>query len=95
MPEHSKRAMDTEALGKTCIRTRGDTAIFVKRDGIVRVGFGFFNRSREFQHQYDGYNVMEVDDDTHLFGRYFNNRDNSSANIKDGNVGTFELHKIN
>lgn len=43
----------------------------------------------------DGYNILEIDDETHLFGRYFNNRDNSNVGNKGGNIGTFELTKIN
>ena len=59
----------------------------------MKVGFGFINHSRELQHQYDGYNILDLDDDTHLFGRYFNNRDNSNVGNKGGNIGTFILHK--
>ena len=69
-------------------------SIFVEKNGIVKVGFGFINRSREFLHQYDGYNILEMDNDTHLFGRYFNNRDNSNIGEKSGNIGRFELDKI-
>jgi len=68
-------------------------SIFIERDGIMKVGFGFINHSRELQHQYDGYNILDLDDDTHLFGRYFNNRDNSNVGNKGGNIGTFILHK--
>ena len=45
-------------------------SIFIERDGKVTVGFGFINHSRELPQQYDGYNILEIDDDTHLFGRY-------------------------
>ena len=51
--------------------------------------------SRELPHQYDGYNILDLDDDNHLFGRYFNNRDNSNVGNKGGNIGTFELQKTN
>ena len=68
-------------------------SIFIERDGIMKVGFGFINHSRELQHQYDGYNILDLDDDTHLFGRYFNNRDKSNVGNKGGNIGTFILHK--
>ena len=70
-------------------------SIFIERDGIMKVGFGFINHSRELQHQYDGYNILDLDDETHLFGRYFNNRDNSNVGNRGGNIGTFKLHKIN
>lgn len=70
-------------------------SIFIERDGKVTVGFGFINHSRELPQQYDGYNILEIDDDTHLFGRYFNNRDNSNIGHKGGNIGTFKLSKIN
>ncbi|WP_050642210.1 MULTISPECIES: hypothetical protein [Clostridia] len=70
-------------------------AIFIERDGIVKIGFGFINHSREFPHQYDGYNILDMDDDNHLFGRYFNNRDNSNVGNSGGNMGTFELRKYN
>ena len=70
-------------------------SIFIERDGIVKVGFGFINHSRELPHQYDGYNILDLDDDNHLFGRYFNNRDNSNVGNKGGNIGTFELQKTN
>lgn len=70
-------------------------SIFIERDGIVKVGFGFINHSRELPHQYDGYNILDLDDDNHLFGRYFNNRDNSNVGNRGGNIGTFELQKIN
>ena len=69
-------------------------SIFIERDGKITVGFGFINHSRELPHQYDGYNILEIDDDTHLFGRYFNNRDNSNIGHKGGNIGTFKLTKI-
>ena len=69
-------------------------SIFIERDGIVKVGFGFINHSRELPHQYDGYNILDLDDDTHLFGRYFNNRDNSNVGNKGGNIGSFELHRV-
>lgn len=70
-------------------------SIFIERDRMVKVGFGFINRSRELPHQYDGYNILDLDDDNHLFGRYFNNRDNSSVGNKGGNIGTFESQKTN
>lgn len=70
-------------------------SIFIERDGIVKVGFGFINRSRELPHQYDGYNILDLDDDNHLFGRYFNNRDNNNVGNRGGNIGTFELQKTN
>lgn len=70
-------------------------SIFIERDGKVTVGFGFINHSRELPQQYDEYNILEIDDDTHLFGRYFNNRDNSNIGHKGGNIGTFKLSKIN
>lgn len=70
-------------------------SIFIERDGIVKVGFGFINHSRELPHQYDGYNILDLDDDNHLFGRYFNNRDNNNVGNRGGNIGTFELQKIN
>lgn len=70
-------------------------SIFIERDGIIKVGFGFINHSRELPHQYDGYNILDLDDDNHLFGRYFNNRDNSNVGNRGGNIGTFELQKIN
>ena len=68
-------------------------SIFTDRDGVVKIGFGFFNQSRELPQQYDGYNILNMDDETHLFGRYFNNRDNSNIGGKEGNIGTFELSK--
>ena len=68
--------------------------MWIERGGITKVGFGFFNRSRELQHQYDGYNILELDNEDHLFGRYFNNRDNENTGIRGGNVGTFELNRI-
>lgn len=70
-------------------------SIFIERDGIVKVGFGFINRSRELPHQYDGYNILDLDDDNHLFCRYFNNRDNNNVGNRGGNIGTFELQKTN
>lgn len=70
-------------------------AMFIEKDGIVKVGFGFINHSRELPHQYDGYNILEIDSDTHLFGRYFNNRDNNNVGNSGGNIGTFELDKQN
>lgn len=70
-------------------------SIFIERDGIVKVGFGFINHSRELPHQYDGYNILDLDDDNHLFGRYFNNRDNSNVGNRGGNIGTFELRRTN
>ena len=70
-------------------------SIFIERDGIVKVGFGFINHSRELPHQYDGYNILDLDDDNHLFGRYFNNRDNSNVGNRGGNIGIFELRKTN
>ena len=69
--------------------------MFIKRDGIIKVGFGFINHSRELPHQYDGYNILEMDSDTHLFGRYFNNRDNNNVGNSGGNIGTFDLDKQN
>lgn len=68
--------------------------MWIERDGITKVGFGFFNRSREMQHQYDGYNILELDSEDHLFGRYFNNRNNEDIGIRGGNVGNFELNRI-
>ena len=38
---------------------------------------------------------MDLDDDNHLFGRYFNNRDNSNVGNRGGNIGTFESQKTN
>lgn len=77
-------------------KSESNTAsIFIERDGIVKVGFGFINRSRELPHQYDGYNILDMDDDNHLFGRYFNNRDNSNVGNSGGNMGTFELRRYN
>lgn len=70
-------------------------SIFIERDGIVKVGFGFINHSRELPHQYDGYNILDLDDDNHLFGRYFNNRDNSNVGNRGGNIGIFELRRTN
>lgn len=76
-------------------RSESNTAsFFLASGGIMKVGFGFINHSRELPHQYDGYNILDIDDDTHLFGRYFNNRDNSSTGREAGNVGTFKLTKI-
>lgn len=69
-------------------------SFFLEGGGIMKVGFGFINHSRELQHQYDGYNILDIDDETHLFGRYFNNRDNSNSGREAGNVGTFKLTKI-
>lgn len=75
-------------------KSESNTAsVFIERDGIAKVGFGFINHSRELPHQYDGYNVIDIDNATHLFGRYFNNRDNTNAGHKGGNMGTFELEK--
>ena len=70
-------------------------SMFIERDGIIKVGFGFINHSRELPHQYDGYNILELDSDTHLFGRYFNNRDNNNVGNRGGNIGTFDLDKQN
>lgn len=70
-------------------------SIFIERDGIVKVGFGFINHSRELPHQYDGYNILDLDDDNHLFGRYFNNRDNSNVGNRGGNIGILELRRTN
>lgn len=70
-------------------------SIFIERDGIIKVGFGFINHSRELLHQYDGYNILDLDDENHLFGRYFNNRDNSNVGNSGGNIGTFELQRTN
>ena len=70
-------------------------SIFIERDGIIKVGFGFINHSRELLHQYDGYNILDLDDENHLFGRYFNNRDNSNVSNSGGNIGTFELQRTN
>lgn len=75
--------------------TSNVASILINRDGIIKVGFGFINHSRELPHQYDGYNILEIDSDTHLFGRYFNNRDNSNAGFIGGNFGTFDLNKSN
>lgn len=69
-------------------------SIFIERDGIVKVGFGFINHSRELSHQYDGYNIIDIDDTSRLFGRYFNNRDNSNLGHNGGNIGTFKLQKV-
>ena len=44
---------------------------------------------------YDGYNILDLDDDNHLFGRYFNNRDNSNVGNRGGNIGIFELRRTN
>ena len=70
-------------------------AMFIEKDGIIKIGFGFINHSRELPHQYDGYNIIEMDSDTHLFGRYFNNRDNNNVGNSGGNIGTFDLDKQN
>ena len=75
-------------------RSESNMANIWIESGIPKVGFGFFNRSRELQHQYDGYNILELDSEDHLFGRYFNNRDNEDIGIRGGNVGTFELNRI-
>lgn len=70
-------------------------SIIINQSGKAIIGFGYINHSRELPHQYDGYNILELDDDTHLYGRYFNNRNNSNIDQKDGNIGTFNLTKIN
>lgn len=67
--------------------------IRIEQGGIVKVEFGYINRSREVSQQYDGYNIIELDDENHIFGRYFNNRDNINVGYRGGNIGTFELVK--
>jgi len=70
-------------------------SILIERDGILKIGFGFINRARHIKaHMYDGYNILELDGEDQLYGRYFNNRNNSNVNREDGNVGTFELHRV-
>lgn len=70
-------------------------SIIINQSGKAIIGFGYINYSRELPHQYDGYNILVLDDDTHLYGRYFNNRNNSNIGHKDGNIGNFNLTKIN
>lgn len=74
-----------------------NAAIYVESIGDMKVGFGFINRSRQVNaQQYDGYNVLEFDDNNHIVGRYFNNRDNTNIDPfnKGGNKGTFYLEKV-
>lgn len=67
---------------------------FIEANGDKKVGFAFTNRSREVHaQQYDGYNILELDSEEKISGRYFNNRDNSSRGLKGGNKGQFTLKK--
>ena len=69
-------------------------SFFVETNGDKKIGFGFVNRSREVNsQQYDGYNILELDSENVIFGRYFNNRDNSARGIAGGNKGQFVLKK--
>ncbi len=73
-----------------------NAAIYIESIGDMKVGFGFVNRSRQVNaQQYDGYNVLEFDDENHIVGRYFNNRDNTNydPSNKGGNKGIFYLKK--
>ncbi len=67
-------------------------SFFIETNGDKKIGFGFVNRSREVSaQQYDGYNVLELDSENEIAGRYFNNRDNSAFGIDGGNKGQFKL----
>ena len=67
-------------------------SFFIESNGDKKIGFGFVNRSREVNaQQYDGYNVLELDSENEMAGRYFNNRDNSLFGIVGGNKGQFKL----
>lgn len=67
-------------------------SFFVEANGDKKIGFGFVNRSREINsQQYDGYNILELDSENVISGRYFNNRDNSLFGIVGGNKGQFKL----
>ena len=68
------------------------SSFFIEANGDKKIGFGFVNRSREVSsQQYDGYNILELDSENELSGRYFNNRDNSALGIAGGNKGQFKL----
>lgn len=67
-------------------------SFFIETNGDKKIGFGFVNRSREVNsQQYDGYNILELDSENEISGRYFNNRDNSALGIAGGNKGQFKL----
>lgn len=67
-------------------------SFFIEANGDKKIGFGFVNRSREVNsQQYDGYNILELDSENEISGRYFNNRDNSALGIAGGNKGQFNL----
>lgn len=69
-------------------------SFFVEANGNIKVGFGFINRSREVNsQQYDGYNILELDSENVISGRYFNNRDSIALGIAGGNKGQFNLTK--
>lgn len=67
-------------------------AFFVETNGDKKVGFAFENKSRDVElQQYEGYNILEIDSDNIISGRYFNNRDNRIMGNKGGNKGTFKI----
>lgn len=67
-------------------------SFFIETNGDKKIGFGFVNRSRKVNaQQYDGYNILELDNENVIVGRYFNNRDNSTIGIVGGNKGSFTL----
>lgn len=69
-------------------------SFFVEANGDIKVGFGFVNRSRDVNsQQYDGYNILELDSENAISGRYFNNRDSIALGITGGNKGQFNLIK--
>ena len=67
-------------------------SFFIETNGDKKVGFAFENKSREVeQQQYEGYNILEIDSDNKISGRYFNNRDNRIIGASGGNKGVFCL----
>ena len=90
----SKISFVSEFLDTNSKSQSNSAAFFIEANGDNKIGFSFVNNSREVNsQQYEGYNILEIDDENEISGRYFNNRDSRLIGIAGGNKGQFKIER--